>query len=460
MAEAGKVIIIGAGLAGLAAAYRLKTRAGRKRQITILEARDRIGGRVLTHHFAGAPDLHCELGGEWIGSDHDEMLKLCEKLVGKPVNHQFGNSFWDQESKAEIIPPGEWCMSAEALTVWTNLSKKFWSKSKQLENGLDKLDWWTVLKNEGFAHDDLLRRDLMDGTDFGESIRMNSGWTAATEYLSSPGQIVNDTDEMDFKVPGGNSKLIDAMARKIGRDRIRINSPVTEIHRTARSVKVVVAGCDTESGEYCICTVPARCLTDIKWRPAPPVAKLHAAERIQYARITKTAVLCSRRFWPKTVPRKIVDPKTKRTSFRKYGYSVFTSLASDYVFDSTFGQSGPKGILCSYAVGDKADDIAASPQNDLKYWIVQDVARAQKRPWCQSDSEKVALEIRQQPWQADHFMKGAYAFYRPGQWTALRDPLAERWGNVLFAGEHIADWQGFMEGAVETGYAAADKIPK
>jgi monoamine oxidase len=66
--------------------------------------------------------------------------------------------------------------------------------------------------------------------------------------------------------------------------------------------------------------------------------------------------------------------------------------------------------------------------------------------------------MQQQPWQADPFTRGAYAFYRPGQWFTVRNALQKRFGRVFFAGEHIADWQGFMEGAVQTGYDAAKAI--
>jgi monoamine oxidase len=137
---------------------------------------------------------------------------------------------------------------------------------------------------------------------------------------------------------------------------------------------------------------------------------------------------------------------------------VCTNLASDFCFDSTFGQKGKKRILCSYAVGDKAVDIASSPQDELKYWIVEDVANANGLHWEADDSKAVALALQQQAWQADSFTRGAYAFYRPGQWFTVRDALRKRFGHVFFAGEHIADWQGFMEGAVQTGYDAADAV--
>src|ERR1700734_457954 len=70
-------IVVGAGLAGLSAAYRLN-KAGWK--VTVLEARDRPGGRVWSHRFSEAPELVCEMGGEWIGNDHTSIRNLCSEL--------------------------------------------------------------------------------------------------------------------------------------------------------------------------------------------------------------------------------------------------------------------------------------------------------------------------------------------------------------------------------------------
>ena len=435
-------IVIGAGLAGLAAAYRL---TNKRCNVTVLEARDRLGGRVLTHHFCEAPELNCELGGEWIGKNHKVMRSLCKELKLGVQFHQYANSFWNQLTPAKLIPPGQWCMSPEALAIWQRFQKEFEDFGLQRLKKMDQIDWWTQLRQLGFAPEDLLRRDVMDSTDFGETIRMNSAYTAATEYLNSKNEKVDDSDEMDFKVRGGNSRLINALARKIGLKNIHMGQAVVGIrHINGRSkIQVELEGCTTFTADYCVCAIPAHCMIDIDWGTEPPKAHLEAAAQLQYARITKTAVLCSRRFWPKS---------------RTAGYSVCTNLASDFCFDSTFGQKGTKGILCSYAVGDKAVDIASAPQDDLKYWIVEDVANANGLNWCAADSKKIALALQQQAWQADPFTRGAYAFYRPGQWFTVRNALQKRFGRVFFAGEHIADWQGFMEGAVQTGYDAAKAI--
>jgi len=430
-------VVIGAGLAGLAAAYHLSKK---KWKVTVLEAAGRVGGRVMTHHFDGVPGLNCELGGEWIGSDHKEMRRLCKELRLPLQRHQYANSFWNEAARAHLIAPGDWCMSLKSEKIWRKFQKKFKTSTQREWKQLDKIDWWTKLSELGFDREDLLRRDLMDSTDFGETIRMNSAYTAATEYLSTKSQKVNDTDEMDSKVRGGNDRLVQALAVAIGCHNIRTNCEVTKIIQARGRVSVHLPQQPPVSADFCICAIPAHCVGRLRWGKHPPTEKLAAAKQLQYARITKTAVLCSHRFWPKP---------------RMGGFSVCTSLASDFCFDSTQGQTGKKGILCSYAVGDKADDIAAAPPQKLKNWIVEDVARAYGLPWRSTTSRRIALAIKQQPWQADPFTGGAYAFYRPGQWFTVRPALAKPFGRVFFAGEHIADWQGFMEGAVVTGKAAA-----
>lgn len=442
MKKSKECIVIGAGLAGLAAAYRLKEH---QFHVTVLEARDRLGGRVLTHRFLEAPDLNCELGGEWIGKNHTEMKSLCHRLGLKLESHQYANSFWNGVTPAQLISPGQWCMSAEAKEIWGKFSEEFKNYGRQRWKEMDKIDWWTQLRLLGFSREDLLRRDLMDSTDFGETIRMNSAYTAATEYLSSKSEKVDLSDEMDFKVVGGNTMLVEVLADKIGRENIQTEQEVVAIRQKNGRVSVEFGSCSPMSADFCVCAIPARCLMDIDWGPKPPKEKLEAAKQLQYARITKTAVLCSRQFWP--------DPP-------EGGFSVCTSLASDFCFDSTYLQKGSERILSSYAVGDKADDIASSPQDKLKYWIVEDVAHSQGLNWNHDESIDAALAIKQQPWQADRFTLGAYAFYRPGQWFTVMPALKKRFGKVFFAGEHIAEWQGFMEGAVVTGYDAADAICK
>jgi len=126
-----------------------------------------------------------------------------------------------------------------------------------------------------------------------------------------------------------------------------------------------------------------------------------------------------------------------------------SDVTSHYYFHSTKDQPGKQGILCSYAVGEKADVLASQNNTRRTEVITTDLVPLEKR------APNLALDIQSYAWQRDKYTQGAYAFFRPGQWFTLRPILARPHGKVLFAGEHLAEWQGFMEGAVVTGEAAA-----
>ena len=253
---------------------------------------------------------------------------------------------------------------------------------------------------------------------------------------------------MDFKIQGGNSLLIDRLETHIGAKSIHKGDPVEAVIQREGKIELHLHSGKRFQGDACICAVPASCYRNITWKPRLPPRQMDAANQLQYARITKTAVLFQKRFW---------DLPSKRLALRRPrgGFSVFSDRVSDFCFDSTYLQTGRGGILCSYAIGDKADDIASEPDPmEVGKWIRQDVCNAIGR----SHAKPRVLAVKQQAWQKQSSITGAYAFYRPGQWFTIRKILQRRHFNVHFAGEHIAEEQGFMEGAVVTGIEAANSL--
>jgi monoamine oxidase len=251
---------------------------------------------------------------------------------------------------------------------------------------------------------------------------------------------------MDFKIDGGNSRLIDALADRIGRANIKLSRRVTSIEQeVAGSAKgngklnkkgkvTVTAGNESYVGDACICTVPSRVLNAIRFEPELPPAQRAAADQLQYSRIVKTPTLFSERFW------------------KQEDFSLVTDATSHYYFHSTKSQAGRQGILTSYTIGDKADVLAAQDDQRKKELIALDLAP------LDPDVAGMIRGIASYAWQRDRFTEGAYALYRPGEWFSLRPLLQRPHHNVLFAGEHLAEWQGFMEGAVVTGEEAAEAL--
>jgi len=96
---------------------------------------------------------------------------------------------------------------------------------------------------------------------------------------------------------------------------------------------------------------------------------------------------------------------------------VFTTRISDFCFDSTYRQSGTKGILCSYSIGDKADDLGSETnQNNVKRWITDDMVDV-----TGADPKTLTpVAVFPYAWQKVPWIGGAYAFYRPGQWFTVQ----------------------------------------
>src|ERR1700674_285036 len=188
-------IVIGAGLSGLAAAYALKQAHW---NVTVLEARERLGGRVLSFSFQENPELVCELGGEWVGESHERMKALCHDFSIPLKDHRFET--WLMQDGV-VKRPGQWDFSPQAKAAFAKFKTAYEHYTQSDRLRLDRYDWWTWLKDIGFTEEDLLLRDLQDSTDFGETIRMISSYAAAPEYFES-----SPANEMDYKMEGGNSR--------------------------------------------------------------------------------------------------------------------------------------------------------------------------------------------------------------------------------------------------------------
>ena len=280
----------------------------------------------------------------------------------------------------------------------------------------------------------------MDSTDFGESIRHVSAFAALAEYAES-----SPHNEMDYKMTGGNVRLAEEFAKRIGNMNIRLLSQVDTITQRKGRVALttfnvlpkgpgLVPPIDLRQTFYAdavICTVPIQSLLKIKFDPPLPPRQYEAAQELTYARICKNSVLYDERFW------------------RAENFSMVSDTTSHYYFHSTQNQPGRQGILTSYAIGEKADVLASQSDERRMKIVAGDLVDFNEH------APRLARGIASYAWQRDPYTDGAYALYRPGQWFTIRPILQRPHGKVLFAGEHLADWQGFMEGAIETGEAAA-----
>lgn len=418
-----KVVIIGGGFSGLAAAYQLKQKGI---SFIILESRNRIGGRVFSHQMNN--DLVIELGGEWVGNSHTRIHELCGEFNIPLQNNQFETHLI---YKNQYSPAGKWDYSPEWNSKFESLLKKYPEMSEAEKLKLDQYDWWRYLVDNGCKDRDLDIRELLDSTDFGESIRHVSAFAALAEYAES-----SPKNEMDLKMKGGNAQLAKAFANRLGAENIRLKHHVAQIDQTGKKVKVRCSNGTVIECDKVICTAPTFALSRINWLPALPEFYADAVRQLQYARIQKHALHFTERFWGHE------------------SFDLITDQAPLYFYHATKNQASKEGVLIAYSIGDKAM-MNANQTNEFQ---AQDVFRCLE-PHFGNIKPLLKNQVSYY-WGNDEYSRGAYAFYGIDQWFKLRPILAQPFMNTHFAGEHLADWQGFMEGAVETGEAAAQNIYK
>ena len=425
IAHQPRVIIIGAGLSGLAAAKKLKEK---NIDYIILEARKRPGGRVYSYQIDAMDDLNIELGAEWIGASHQRLLSLCEEYKLNLINNQFETHLI---YRGQYFKNNEWEYSREWKEKFDVLLKGYGQMKEEDKKLLDKMDWWRYLVENGCDGRDLDLRELLDSTDFGESIRHVSAYAAMAEYAES-----SEKNEMDFKIKGGNSRLPLQLADDAGKEKIRYGCTVHKIlqQENQSQVEVICKNGKRFKADKIICTVPTFAAKKIIWEPGLPALTIEAMNELQYARINKNPLLFSRRFW------------------KDENFDLITDTSAHYFYHATKNQPSEKGVLISYTVGDKAD--VASRQSDT--WR-SETMQLSLQPAFGNVRPMLEKQVNYY-WGEDEYSRGSYALYAPGQWFRLMPLLKMPFLHTYFAGEHLADWQGFMEGAINSGEAVAEMI--
>jgi monoamine oxidase len=221
-----RVVILGAGFAGLAAGYRL---GQRNFDVTVLEARNRIGGRVFSYEIDKNEKLVIELGAEWVGASHTRIHEMCREFGLELENNQFDTHLI---YSGHYYPKGNWDYSAEWRKTFQTILNEYSQFTEEDKKKLDKMDWWRFLMNRGITDRDVDVRELFDSTDFGESIRHVSAYAALAEYAES-----SEKNEMDYKIKAVTAGSLKSSQRKLVVKELK--QKLKQLKLTSRAMKLL-----------------------------------------------------------------------------------------------------------------------------------------------------------------------------------------------------------------------------
>ena len=417
------VIVVGAGIAGLAAA---KSLANRGAKVQILEAKKRFGGRLHTDNSLGAP---FEVGAGWIhGPSKDNPITELVHRVGLEtfVTNDDNLLVFDQEGYA--------------LTE-AKLSKTDGKWEKILDVIDDELEFTdtrslhSVIKDKfpQALSDPDVRWALSAYTEFDKG--------ASIYDLSA---VYHNKDlafaEPDVIVLDGYDKILGPLTENLN---IQLGMPVEEIVYGGDGVTVAAGGQDFEA-DYVICSVPLGVLKakQIRFKPSLPQTFQEKIDRLGFGSVTKIAIKFDSAFW---------DPNVQY-------FGIITEPVGRWNIWLNYRTFSKQNILLGISIGTYAK-VADSMSKEEQ---TSDALKVLKSVW--GDDVSKPVEVLSTHWSADENTLGAYSFPPPGSVPSDFDDLAEGiagdfYRTLFFCGEHTTfNYSGTLHGAYLSGVRAAEKV--
>jgi monoamine oxidase len=444
------VVVIGAGLAGLAAARRL---AAGGHEVTVVEARDRVGGR--TEGLVLEDGTPLELGGQWVGEGHTRMAELIGELglsTFRTWNDE-GQLLLDLLGKRSAVKPVKGAAPRLSPFALADLAQGVLRFSRLAARTDLERPWLTpgagVL--DGQTWESWIRRNLR--TRAGRAyfhIACEAVWAAeasdvsllhALFYTHSNADLDTllsvDRGAQQDRVTGGSVLVAEAMTAALG-ERVVLGHPVRRIEHDAAGVRVITRDGTQYRGDAAIVTLPPVLAGRLEYDPPLPSWRDQLTQRMPAGSVIKAYAIYPEPFW------------------RADGLNG--QVASDtgpvkVTFDNS-PPSGTPGVLMGFIEGREARIWTRRSPEERQEAVTGCLVRyfgpqaARPRQYVERD------------WMAEEFTRGCYgAHFAPGTWTSYGEAWRAPAGRIHWAGAECAPrWNGYMEGAVRSGEAVADTV--
>lgn len=434
-----RVVVVGAGLAGLTAARLLRADGI---SVELIEGGPRAGGRARTVRAPFVSGQYVESGAEWVDTDHHRMRELLQR-------HGIG-----------LLGAGqEWTMIRRLLFRDGALldPAQIRSTDPAVDAQLERYEAMFVDIAQGIAdparpdlhphaamHDARSMADVAADAGLGElaslfTQRNSQGEFAAEQTQVSSLFVAQQRAQMKAhgadgavraqRVDGGLVTLVEALVADLDAD-ISFNELLQQVSWRDDGVEVVTSR-RTLTADRVVLACSLAPLRAVRFAPLLPAPLAHAIDQLGYGAITKTALQYPRRTWPA-------------------GYAN-TSLASQRVYEPTLDQPGTAGVLMAYVGGDGGRAQVAMTESQRMERAAADIETMYRL----GDAPMGGFS---RAWSGEARYGGSYAAYGPGQVTAHWQVLRQACGPIWLAGEHTATWTGYLEGAVESGERVAAQI--
>ena len=441
------VVVVGAGLSGLSAAKALVD-AGL--EVVVLEARDRVGGRLLNSTLGDTTTV--DVGGQWVGSDHARVRQLAAEL-GIGIFPQFG------EGK-NLLDVGGTRRRYRGTIPRVGL-RVLWDvflarrRLDRLARGVAPEEPWaagqaTELDRQTLADwcaDNVrteMARELI-------GLACRTVWGAGPDelsmlhvlfYVSSAGSFdkLIDTEggAQQDRLDGGAQTLSLGLAEALG-DRVRLGAPVGRIAQGRGAMTVLAQGISVEA-ERVVVALPPALVSKIEFDPSLPDRHRRLAERLRPGRLTKCMALYERPFW-------------RGDGFS--GEAVTDVGPVTLTFDSS-PRDGSSGVLLGFVGGPEVGGLQEMGEGERRATVLACFARLfgprAERP----------LDYVEQDWSAQEWSGGGpTSNFGPGGWSACGPALRAPVGGIHWAGTETATvWSGYMEGALQAGERVVVEVLK